>query len=50
MILVNIGFVKQNINQVVLILFTKLENCTFAQKVLKKLKSLKKSTQKSKVQ
>ena len=28
--LVYIGFVKQNINQVLLILFTKLVNCTFA--------------------
>ena len=30
MLLVNIGFVKQNVNQVLLILFTKLVNCTFA--------------------
>ena len=32
MLLVNIVFVKQNINQVLLILFTKLVNCTFASK------------------
>ena len=31
MLLVNIGFVKPNINQVLLSLFTKLVNCTFAQ-------------------
>ena len=31
MLLVNIIFVKQNINQVLFILFTKLVNCTFAQ-------------------
>ena len=30
MILVNIVFVKENINQVLLIWFTKLVNCTFA--------------------
>ena len=30
MLLVNIVFVKQNINQVLFILFTKLVNCTFA--------------------
>ena len=30
MVLVNIVFVKQNINQVLFILFTKLVNCTFA--------------------
>ena len=32
MLLVNIVFVKQNINQVFFILFTKLVNCTFAKK------------------
>ena len=31
MLLVNIGFVKQEINQVLLILFTKLVNCIFAE-------------------
>ena len=30
MLLVNIVFVKQNINKVLFILFTKLVNCTFA--------------------
>ena len=33
MVLVNIVFVKQNINQVLFILFTKLVNCTFAVKL-----------------
>ena len=34
MLLVNMVFVKQNINQVLFILFTKLVNCTFAQNLV----------------